>query len=126
VAEFGKQVDRAKATLTVKVRILDSKSAVLPDMAARVSFLTHPSTREQLQATEFSVVPATAVVARSGDKRVLVVDDDGRVHWQPVILGAPVADGFVLRKGPPAGTRVVSRPPPALQEGMQIKERPER
>ena len=125
VAEFGKQVDRAKATLTVKVRFLDSKDGVLPDMAARVSFLTQPPTQEQLKASEFPVVPATAIVESAGIKRVLTVDEDGRVHWQPIVTGEAVADGFVLKAGPPAGTRVVSRPPATLQDGMKIRERPQ-
>jgi RND family efflux transporter MFP subunit len=125
VAEFGKQVDRAKATLTVKVRIVESKTEILPDMAARVSFLTQPPTQEQMRASEFPVVPSNAVVDGPGSKRVLVVDEGGRVHWQPVVVGEAVADGFVLKSGPAAGTRVVSRPPPTLQEGMKIKERPQ-
>jgi HlyD family secretion protein len=126
VAQFGNQVDRAKATLIVKVRFVDTKSGVLPDMAARVSFLTQPPTLEQLRAAEFPVVPAGAVVSRAGEKGVLVVNEDGRVNWHAVTLGDAVADGFLLKSGPPAGTRVVSRPPASLQEGVQIKERPER
>jgi HlyD family secretion protein len=125
VAEFGKQVDRAKATLTVKVRILDAKDEVLPDMASRVSFLTQVPTQEQMRASEFPVVPSTAVVEGATGKRVLVVDEEGKVHWQPIAVGEPAADGFILRQGPPAGTRVVSKPPATLQEGMKIKERPQ-
>ncbi len=126
VAEFGNQVDRAKATLTVKVRFLDAKGGVLPDMAARVSFLAQAPTQEQLRTAEFSVVPTAALVTRAGAKGVLVVAEDDSIHWQPVSLGDALADGFVLQAGPPAGTRIVSRPPPTLQDGMTVKERPER
>ncbi|HUJ74260.1 MAG TPA: efflux RND transporter periplasmic adaptor subunit [bacterium] len=126
VAEFGKQVDRAKATLIVKVRFLDPKDGVLPDMAARVSFLTQQPTAEQLRAAGFTVIPANAVVTRSGAKGVLVVSDDDSVRWRPVSLGDALADGFVLKAGPPAGARIVSSPPPTLRDGMTIKERPER
>jgi HlyD family secretion protein len=126
VAEFGKQVDRAKATLTVKVRFLDAKAGVLPDMAARVSFLTEAPTAEQLRAAEFAVVPGTALVPRGGDKGVLTVSEDGHVLWAPVTLGAQMGDGWVMQSGPAVGTRIVTNPPPTLQDGMQIRERPER
>lgn len=126
VAEFGRQVDRAKASLTVRVRFVDPKEGVLPDMAARVSFLTRPPTQEQLHAAEFSVVPANALVARGDEKGVLVVSEDGRVRWQAVSLGDPTGDGFVMKAGPAPGTRIVSQPPATLQDGMTIKERSER
>jgi RND family efflux transporter MFP subunit len=126
VAAFGKQVDRAKATLTVKVRFLDDMAGVLPDMSARVSFLTERPSEEQLRAAERPVVPASAVAERSGSKAVLVIDEGGQVRWQPVELGEAVGGGFVVKAGPKPGTRLVDRPPPTLQDGMKIKERIER
>jgi hypothetical protein len=41
-------------------------------------------------------------------------------------VGEALADGFVVKSGPPAGTRIVDRPPPTLQDGMKIKEKIER
>ena len=38
--DIGKSVDRAKATVVVKVKFLDPMDGVLPDMSARVSFLS--------------------------------------------------------------------------------------
>ncbi len=42
VADTSPQLNRAKATATVKVRFLDRDATVLPEMAARVSFLDAP------------------------------------------------------------------------------------
>jgi HlyD family secretion protein len=123
VAEFGKQVDRAKATLTVKVRFLDALTGVLPDMSARVSFLTERPSEEQLRAAERRVVPGSALVDHGGGKAVLVVREDSSLYWEPVQVGEALADGFVVKAGPPPGTRIVDRPPPTLQEGMKIKEK---
>src|SRR5205814_478414 len=39
VTEIVPKVDRAKATVMVKVRFIDPHDGVMPDMAARVSFL---------------------------------------------------------------------------------------
>ena len=126
MADFGKQVDRAKATLTVKVRFLDGSAGVLPDMSARVSFLTERPTEEQLRASERPVVPGSAVVTRGNGKAVLVIDDSAGVRWEPVELGEAVANGFVVKAGPKPGTRIVDRPPATLQEGMKIKEKTDR
>ncbi len=126
VAEFGKQVDRAKATLTVKVRFLDPLDGVLPDMSARVSFLTAKPSEEQLRAAERPVVPGSALVDRAGGKAVLVVREDASLHWEPVLVGEAVGDGFVVKAGPAPGTRIVDRPPPTLEEGVKIKEKTER
>jgi HlyD family secretion protein len=126
VAEFGRQVDRAKASLIVRVRFVDPKEGVLPDMAARVSFLTQRPSAEQMRAAEFTVVPANALVSRGGEKGVFTVSEEGRIRWQAVSLGEASGDAFVLKSGPPPGTRIVSQPPATLQEGMQIKERAER
>ena len=38
--EIGKRVDRAKATVKVKVKFVDPMEGVLPDMSARMSFLS--------------------------------------------------------------------------------------
>lgn len=126
VAEFGKQLDRAKATLIVKVRFLEDQAGILPDMSARVSFLTEQPTAEQLRASERPVVSGSAVVQRGNGKAVLVVDDGGAVHWEPVELGEPVGNGFVVKSGPKPGTRIVDRPAATLQEGMKIKEKSDR
>ena len=43
-------VDRAKATVLVKVRFLDKDARMLPDMSAKVSFLSRELKSEELQA----------------------------------------------------------------------------
>src|SRR5262249_31362956 len=47
--EIGKRVNRAKATIVVKVAFVDPKEGVLPDMAARVSFLTKEISAEAMK-----------------------------------------------------------------------------
>jgi multidrug efflux pump subunit AcrA (membrane-fusion protein) len=66
-------------------------------------------------------VPADAVTDREGAKVVFVIAD-GKVRLVPVELGPPFGDGFELKSGPPAGTRVVSKPDAKLADGQKIKE----
>ncbi len=122
VAEFGQRIDRAKATLIVKVKFVDSMEDVLPEMAARVSFLTQPIAKDSLAEKPKRIVPGNALVDRDGQKWVFTVAD-GKVKLTRVTLGAPVANGFELVDGPPAGTKIVSAPRPDLPDGQSIKEK---
>ncbi len=123
VVEFGKRVDRAKATLVVKVKFDDPMDGVLPEMSARVSFLTGAVSEDALRAPPKKVVAAAAVVDRGGRKVVYVIGDGDAVKAAPVTLGSADGNTVELTSGPAGGTRVVSAPPPELVDGMKIKEK---
>ena len=120
--EIVPRVNRAKATVAVKVSFVDDADGVLPDMAARVSFLAEELDPEAVKEAPKLVVPRSAVVERSGADVVFVIED-GRVRMVPVTLGAAHAAGFELVKGPIAGTRIVKEPPDELTDGKAVKER---
>ncbi|MBM4364543.1 MAG: efflux RND transporter periplasmic adaptor subunit [Deltaproteobacteria bacterium] len=122
VLEVSPKVNRQKATVRVKVRFVDPTDAVLPEMAARVSFLSAPLDEQTLKVKPKLVVPAGALAERAGGKVVFVIESD-RVKVVPVTIGAPFGGGFEVTAGPPAGTRVVRDPPPSLADGQRIKER---
>lgn len=116
-------VNRAKATVTVKVGFVDPVDNVLPEMSARVSFLGEELDSASLKEPPKLVVPDTALVERGGAKMVFVLDD-GKVRMTPVELGEKHAGGgWVLVSGPPAGTRVVKNPDKALADGQSVDER---
>lgn len=121
-SEIGKRVNRAKATIVVRVAFTGDTTGVLPDMAARVSFLTKELSAEALKEPPKRVVPSSAVVERTGAKVVFVVDQE-RVKMTPVRVGGETAGGFELLDGPPPGTKVVANPPADLQDGQKIKEK---
>lgn len=122
VVAIDPQLNRAKATATVKVRFLDRDDTVLPEMAARVSFLDAPLDAAKLSEPPKTIVPGQAVVERAGARMVFVADG-GKVHLQPVTLGKPFGDGFELVQGPAPGTKLVADPPESLADGQAIKER---
>ncbi|MBI3206618.1 MAG: efflux RND transporter periplasmic adaptor subunit [Myxococcales bacterium] len=121
VAQIGPRVDRAKATVTVKVKFVDPAEGVLPDMAARVNFLGEKLDEKSLKEPPKVIVPGSAVTDRAGAKVVFVLDG-GRVRMRAVTLGAPVGNGFELIDGPPSGTRLVKDPPKELSDGRDVKE----
>jgi RND family efflux transporter MFP subunit len=120
--EISPRVDRAKATVGVKVKFVDDTAGVLPDMSARVSFLSEALDAQAMQAEARHVVPAAALAERGGAKVVFVVEED-RVRMQNVSLGEAIGNGFELTEGPSPGTRLVRNPPPTLSDGQKIKEK---
>jgi multidrug efflux pump subunit AcrA (membrane-fusion protein) len=141
VKEIGRRVNRSKATVPVKIRFVDQadgrpvpggkpepgepagarKPEILPDMAARVSFLTSTIDPAALDTPPRLTVPAGAVVQRNGRDVVFVVDE-GEVRMTPVALGAAGGDGRELVTKLPPGTKVVIDPPADLGDGEKVKE----
>jgi HlyD family secretion protein len=110
-------VDRAKATLLVKVRFKELDPRILPDMSAKVAFL-----EKELSADEKKPVTAvnpSAIVTRDGQSVVFVIKDD-KVEQQVVQRGAALGD-LVAMTGLAAQTRVVLKPTDAMKNGSQIK-----
>jgi HlyD family secretion protein len=122
--EVTPKVNRAKATVTVKVAFVDDNEGALPEMSARVAFLSAELDKDAMKAPPKTIVPSAAVATVNGERVVYVVVD-GKVRRTPVTLGPQFGSGFELVKGPPAGTRVVKEPPPELADGQAIKERSE-
>ena len=120
VKEITPQVDRAKATVIVKVAFDDDTEGVLPDMSARVSFLAKALDEEAVKIPPKTVVPGVAVVERGGAKVVFVLDE-GKARMVPVQLGEAFGSGFELLSGPMPGTRVVKDPPKTLADGQSVK-----
>lgn len=110
-------VDRSKATLLVKVKFVERDPRVLPDMSAKVAFLSRP-----LTAAERKPVPALrpdAIVKRDGTDVVFVVDA-GTVKPVPVKPGDKVGD-LVRVDGLSPGTRVVAAPSERLAAGARVE-----
>lgn len=123
VKEIGRRVNRSKATVPIKVRFVDRPKEVLPDMAARVSFLREALSEAQLKEAPKLVVPKAALTERGGTQVIFVIEDDV-VRQTVVKLGPEVGDGReLLSPVLPAGTKVVLGPPAELVDGKSIKEK---
>ena len=126
VKEIGRRVNRSKATVPVKIRFVDppgdkTKLEILPEMAARVSFLSQAIDARTLDTPPKLIVPAAAITQRNGRDVVFVVDDD-QVRQTAVQLGPPAGAGRELVTQLPAGTKVVLDPPADLGDGEKVKE----
>ena len=121
-SELGLRVNRAKATIVVKVKFTDAAENVLPEMSARVSFLSKAITDVALKEAPKRVVSSDAIVERNGQKVVFAIDS-GKLHVFPVKVGGPVGGSAVeLLDGPAPGVKVVAKPTADTAEGQRIKE----
>ena len=118
------RVNRAKATVTVRVGFTDEPQGVLPEMAARVSFLSAELDAESMKQPPKTIVPGSAVTERAG-AMVVFVEEDGRARMRSIEVGPAFGSGFELSRGPGPGARVIKHPPSGLTDGQRIKERTE-
>jgi RND family efflux transporter MFP subunit len=111
--------DRSKATVMVKVRFLDIDPRVLPEMSAKVAFLSRPvGSGEETPRT--TINPA-AVVSRDG-KSIAFVIKGNRVEEQAITTGEKLGDLLVVTGGVTAGDRVVLNPSKGLKNGSRVKQ----
>ena len=112
--------DRAKATVLTKIRFTDRDARVLPEMSAKVAFLSAPRAASDAPAASRLAVPGGAIVSRDGRSAVFVVRD-ARAIETPIETGA-AANGLVeVLGGIAAGDRVVVNPPASLQNGDRVE-----
>jgi HlyD family secretion protein len=109
-------VDRSKATVTVKIRFVETDERVLPEMSAKVAFLSQEV--PAAQNTPHIAVPAGAVVQRDGRSVVYVVKD-GRATEVPVQTGAAVGD-LVQVSGVQVGDKVVLKPSERVRNRVEV------
>jgi RND family efflux transporter MFP subunit len=114
-------VDRAKATVLVKVRFVERDPAILPEMSAKVAFLDREIPDNERQA--LTAVHQNAIVQRDG-RPVMFLVADGRVRLIAVQPGQKINDLVALGGADPglkAGDKVVSNPPDSLRDGDKVK-----
>lgn len=110
--------DRAKATVMVKVRFLDKDPRILPEMRAKVAFLSRSLTvGEQKTRT---AVNRTALITR-GDQTIVFTIQGARVVETPIRIGTQFNDMVEVLDGVKAGDKVVNKPPKRLENGSRIK-----
>lgn len=110
-------VDRSKATVLVKVSFLKKHSRILPEMSAKVSFLSKELTAEEEKPV--TVVQPSALVTRNGELVAFIINSN-RVARVTVESGVEIGDLTTVIKGLNAGTKVVLNPPPKLEEGSKV------
>jgi len=110
--------DRSKATVMVKVRFIDKNSRILPEMSAKVAFLSRLVKAEEEKPR--TALNQTALINRKDRKTVFLVKGN-RVVVTPVTLGRPMGDMVEALEGVKVGDKVVLNPSNKLRDGSKIK-----
>jgi HlyD family secretion protein len=111
-------VDRAKATVMTKVKFDSIDPRILPEMSAKVSFLSQDVTAEQQKP--MVAVAADAVAQRDGRAVVFVVKDDIATAV-PVTTGQKVGDLMGITGNVKSGDKVVQKPADNFVSGALVK-----
>ncbi len=120
VTKIVPTVDRSKATVRTKVKFLDKDDRVLPDMSAKVSFLTEALSQQAVEQKPMLLVNSTAVITHDKNKIVFIVRDNILTET-PVTLGSTSGNAIEVLAGLANGDRVVLNPSEELHTGQKIK-----
>ena len=114
--------DRQRATVQVKVSILDRDPRILPEMGAKVDFLEPeaPAAKGAAPARATIRVPESAVKT-DGSASVVWVVRDGKLVRRPVTTG-PVSGGYLeIRAGLNGGEQLLTGGVETPRDGMRVK-----
>src|SRR5262245_15378776 len=114
--------DRTKATVTVKVTILDRDPNLKPEMSAKATFLERtpaPGAANAAPAQPQILVPSQAVITRDGGSKVFEVVD-GRAKLLTVSTGATRQDQVVVTSGLGGAETLIVNPPHDLSDGTKV------
>jgi HlyD family secretion protein len=115
--------DRQRATVQVKVSIVDRDPRILPEMGARVDFL-EPEARlasGPVAASAPRIRVPVAAVRETGGQSVVWVVRDGKLESRPVQAG-PASGGFrEIRSGLSGGELLLVGGVDAPRAGMRVK-----
>lgn len=112
--------DRAKGTVTVRIALDQKDARILPEMGARVAFLSNAQSHTSSAPAALVRVPSNAVQGSGAMGAVFVVHDD-TLERRAVRLGASNGDGIAVLSGLAAGERVAVGDFTQLKDGAKVR-----
>jgi len=97
---------------------LEFDDRILPEMSAKVAFLTKPLQTGERQPR--LAVPKGALVTKNGKQEAFIIEGH-RVKLAPVTVGQTLENLVEIQGGLKEGDRVVLDPPASLKDGSRIR-----
>ncbi len=119
IAEISPEANRQKATVQVKVQVLNPDDFLRPEMNATVKFLANEEKTASNKQAPGVFVPANAVKDRDG-KKVVFLSFNGRAVQREVRVVSQRSGGFLV-SGLTGGEDVITTAPQGLKDGDKIK-----
>lgn len=110
--------DRSKATVLTKVKFDDISEKVLPEMSAKVGFLSRPL--ENNEDKPFLGLPTSSIVEKEGAWIVFPVKDN-RARLTPIEIGRSWGETAEILSGLKEGEAIILKPDPSLKDGRRVK-----
>jgi len=114
--------DRTRATVMVKVTILDKDANLKPEMSAKVTFLEAAQSPATATTERVLIVPQAAIVTREGASQVFAIVE-GVAQPKKVTLGATRQDGVIVKDGLAGTETLIASPPESLKAGDRVRVR---
>ena len=110
--------DRNKATVKVRIGLLEKDARVLPDMGAKVSFLKDQiiETPEKLEGV---MIPSSSLI-KEGNLSYVFVIKNGLITKTKVTVGSLSSNFSRISNGIEVGDNVVTDPSNELQNGQEV------
>lgn len=118
IAEVSPQANRQKATIEVKVQILNPDSHLRPEMNTTVRFIADENKRTTNQSTG-AYVPSAGLRDADGQKYVLLAFDGKAMRRNVNVISQ--RSGGALVSGLNGGESVITTAPEGLKDGDKIK-----
>ncbi len=118
IAEVSPEANRQKATIEVKVQILNPDSHLRPEMNTTVRFISDEKQAARPQAAG-AYVPSTAIRDADGSKYVFIAFNGKAMKRDVKILSQ--RSGGALVSGLNGGESVITTAPEGLKDGDKIK-----
>ena len=111
--------DRNKATVKVRIALLEKDERVLPDMGARVSFLRKVDKVEKQDKKEGVMIPLNAVGEINNASYVLIVSN-GKLKLSEVVVADETSNYARVTSGLATGSKVVARFDYELEDNQKV------
>jgi RND family efflux transporter MFP subunit len=110
--------DRSKAAVQVKVRFDGLDGRVIPEMSAKVAFLSRPPAVDDLQPR--LSVPQAALVS-DGDRRLVYLLQGGKAVRTAVKTGRQLGSQVEILEGLAGGEKLVVSPLDRMRDGARVR-----
>jgi RND family efflux transporter MFP subunit len=120
VAKIVPTADRAKATVMVKVAFKSYDNRVLPEMGAKVLYLTKASDAAASGEKPHLTLPASAIVERAGKKIAFRVIDN-KASSVTISVGRAMGTFIEITDGLTSGEKVIDKVDASINDGTKVK-----
>lgn len=110
--------DRSKATVLTKVKLDKLDPRVLPEMSAKVAFLSRPLGEDEKKT--FLGIPLSAVRKTSHGESVFRINDS-KAHEIRIKTGRQFGETLEALSGLKEGDIIVFKPDPSLKDGRRVR-----